>query len=623
MDPDNPNTPNALRGAPHVLKEVAHELCDGGQARLAMRYLDLYHGLNREIDYIDAEGLVLQGKCHLALGDEPSAEECFLAALEAEEDNIDARYQLALQYEKAQEKEQALIMISEALSLGAQKGDGGQEASGETATDEEMGAGAGGEYHYIVDGRGKLIKKPRTHQKGGRRPPVKGKMPPHLRVRRTFARRLGGNFDRREFEGQVSKRLRDKYNLCQSLKQGLVEGDEKATKEWMEAAKELTDDFRSFREFYPWEKYLSFIGYGDYAYNTPAKRRLKDMAERLREKMAPAEKEAQQKLDRLDHRGIPFNDWLDLFLEYAIGLAQVGKVKEAYAVCISARDSIVYQAKDNMFLIHLTWATCALHAGDEETCVAVARYFMRNDPCPDAFRLFAALCRTVQAPSSWYTSGPAQKFMMRQIVAMDQHLLQPGKKAGAVGANVGSPSTTRLAERLDVALLVMYGQMLFSSTSYSFSLNYFHRAAALEPDNPFVNLSVGLAYVHWALKRQARNRQYMLGQGLVYVFRYYNLRLAGATTRAQRQEAHYNVARTYHLVQLHPLATEYYLKVLAETERDVSDTGPAMMDGVEHEGGDKGEEYVIEAAYNLRTYYLFSGDSQRALDITRKWLTLE
>jgi len=627
MDLDNPETPNALRSVPHVVKEVANELCEAGRAEFALRYLDLYHGLNREIDYIDAEGLVLQGKCHLALGDEPSAEECFLAALEAEEDNIDARYQLALQYEKAQEKEQALIMISEALSLGEQRGAGGPAVDGNAAQGVEGGAGggAGGDYHYVVDGRGKLIRKPRTHQRRGDGVrAIKPRPGPPLRMRRTFARRLGANFDRREFESRMSKRLKDKYNLCQNLKQGLVDGDQEAIQEWMAAAKELTDDFRSFREFYPWDKYLNLIGYGSYAYNTPAKRKLKDMAERLREKMAPAEKEAQQRLDRVEHRGIPFNDWLDLFLEYAIGLVHFNKVKEAYSVCISARDSIVYQAKDNMFLIHLTWATCALHAGDEETCVAVARYFMRNDPCPDAFRIFAALCRAVQAPSSWYTSGPAQKFMLRQIAAMDKHLLQPGKRdVPAVG-----PATTALRhpERLDAALLVMYGQMLFASTSYSFSLNYFHRAASIEPDNPYVNLCVGLAYVHWALKRQAKNRQYMLGQGLVYIFRYYERRLATATTRAQRQEAHYNAARTYHLVQLHPLAAEYYLKVLDEQRE--SRGGPREdtmeLDGHEGPGGDgQGEDFVVEAAYNLRTYYLFSGDAQKALDITRRWLTLE
>jgi len=126
-----------------------------------------------------------------------------------------------------------------------------------------------------------------------------------------------------------------------------------------------------------------------------------------------------------------------------------------------------------------------------------------------------------------------------------------------------------------------------------------------------VNLSVGLAYVHWALKRQAENRQYMLTQGLHYLFRYYELRLR-STVPEERQEAHFNMARTYHLLGLQPLAVKFYEKVLEEGQQ----RGPERDDSAPPEG------LAIEAAYNLRAYHLLSGNQEAAMRVARKWLKI-
>jgi general transcription factor 3C polypeptide 3 (transcription factor C subunit 4) len=37
--------------------------------------------------------------------------------------------------------------------------------------------------------------------------------------------------------------------------------DETTTRAWMDAAKDLVDAFRSFKDFYPWDQYLNFLGY--------------------------------------------------------------------------------------------------------------------------------------------------------------------------------------------------------------------------------------------------------------------------------------------------------------------------------------------------------------------------
>lgn len=56
------------------------------------------------------------------------------------------------------------------------------------------------------------------------------------------------------------------------------------------------------------------------------------------------------------HQGISFDDWLDLFLDYAIGLAIAHRRQEAYQVCQAAKDSTVFQSSKHGFIIHVAWS---------------------------------------------------------------------------------------------------------------------------------------------------------------------------------------------------------------------------------------------------------------------------
>lgn len=57
-----------------------------------------------------------------------------------------------------------------------------------------------------------------------------------------------------------------------------------------------------------------------------------------------------------DYRGISFSAWLDIFLDFAMCLAQAGKREEAYEICDAAKDAIVfYHSREDMFLIHVAW----------------------------------------------------------------------------------------------------------------------------------------------------------------------------------------------------------------------------------------------------------------------------
>jgi general transcription factor 3C polypeptide 3 (transcription factor C subunit 4) len=123
-----------------------------------------------------------------------------------------------------------------------------------------------------------------------------------------------------------------------------------------------------------------------------------------------------------------------------------------------------------------------------------------------------------------------------------------------------------------------------------------------------INLSIGLGYIHHGLKRQSENRQFHIMQGLTFLFKYYNSRRTSLQIE-ERQEAHYNIARTYHLVGLTHLAFPYYQKVLQETD-ETPDPRAAS------------EDLVRDAAYNLQTLYAIGGNMEMVKLTTDTWMVI-
>jgi len=124
-----------------------------------------------------------------------------------------------------------------------------------------------------------------------------------------------------------------------------------------------------------------------------------------------------------------------------------------------------------------------------------------------------------------------------------------------------------------------------------------------------INLSIGLAYIHHALKRQSENRQYGVLQGMTFLLQYYNSRKQ-ADRIEERQEAHFNMARVHHMLGLVHLAVPYYLKVLHGKE-----------DGVEGKYSER-DDLAFNAAYNLQTIYVIAGNKELAKQITQEWLVI-
>ena len=145
---------------------------------------------------------------------------------------------------------------------------------------------------------------------------------------------------------------------------------------------------------------------------------------------------------------------------------------------------------------------------------------------------------------------------------------------------------------------------------YGVDADYYLRAFALDSNNPMIKLSVALGYLHYALKRQADNRQQILMQGFAFLLDYYESRQQSHNC-IEKQEAEFNVARAYHLLGLTHLAIPYYERCLK-----LSTTLPT-----ENLSRDT-EDFAREAAFALQGLWAASGNVEMAREVTEKWLVI-
>lgn len=584
LDPENKSFQDLVLDYPDLYRDAA----DGLQEAEFYEYaISFYQALRKNSNPNDPSLLIEMGKCFLKVNRNREAEESFEAAINVDPDNIESRIHLARMYESLDEQEQAFIYVNEVLNLrrsqNSKKKLHRSNYDASTENDTLMPAVGGRKSYY----------KPK---------------------------RLVNAEERQRQEAAIAERLQEQFSVMRLERNGMRAGDARASGAWMAAAADLIEDFRGFKTFYPWDKYVRFMGYTAGAARdqpqtgaTPLDADLAEMANRISTRLG-AEVDSRNDVTANvpeNYRGISFATWLDIFLDYALCLVRYGRHQEAYEICEAAKDAIVfYHCREDMFLIHVCWCACAVLANDEETCVAACRYFMKDYQfTTDTYRMFAALNRLCQSPISWYSSGPTQKYILRQIKAMDYGLVNEDarrKYFSEKGSYSAQDESGRLIvnKEMDVALLMVYGHILYTGTSYTYALNYFFRAHALDPDNPMINLSIGLGYVHYGMKRQAENRQFHIMQGLSFLFKYYKTRRQSPHTE-ERKEASYNLGRTYHMLGLTHLAVPYYEEVLDDSQSSL-----------------RQEDLALDAAFNLQTIYNTGGNWRMAQSITNSWLII-
>ena len=239
-------------------------------ARLYQNALSFYQSVKRVPGLATASVYIQMAKCFKGNGLEFKAEECFQTAIQVDENNIEARIELAKMYEALNQQEQAFIFINEIIAINRREES--QNISPRKPRRQYRKKGAlplpapppesSNDQSFVS------IKRPRTYK----------------------PRRLADPAERVKEETARADQLQRRYLTLQREYERMRVGDGTSTQKWMEAAKDLVDDFRGCKAFYPWDKFVRFLGYSRDAriqVETPLDSNLIAMADRLSQSLFP------------------------------------------------------------------------------------------------------------------------------------------------------------------------------------------------------------------------------------------------------------------------------------------------------------------------------------------------
>ncbi|GMG10448.1 unnamed protein product [Aspergillus oryzae] len=481
------------------------------------------------------------------------AENCYLTVAEHDARNIESRVQLAKLYEGIGMTEQALKYVNEAVLLGRQETRGNRRRK-DTRLEQLVMEFKLADGEIAAPGLSSALPHPVGND--GTAPTLT-----------TKPAAVFGRKDSPESENERTESIQFLYTKLLQLQPKVKGGDLEATEDWLDIADALLREFRSNRVFYPLQRNAMFLGYSRDAHKKAGKKTMMDemqeMAGRLHESLGAIP---------TDYHGITFDEWLDLFLQYALVVAGQGEPEEAYDSLAAAADATM------------------------------------DYTIPDG------------------TTGLRSSKPVRESIYQERARLSTRDENGEVIP----------AEAMDVALLVLYGHILYSGNSFLPALNYFFRAYALDDQNPTVLLSIALSYIHHSLKRQSENRHFMIMQGLAFMEEYRRVRERPGSLLQERQEMEFNYARVWHMLGLSNLAVEGYQRVLElgkQIQAESRGAKPVVQitrhvdDDVEMRDAEMDKEPFVEdfspeAALALQTLYALSGDLHLAKDVTANWLVI-
>ena len=420
------------------------------------------------------------------------------------------------------------------------------------------------------------------------------------------------------------------FARLEELGDGTDTGDQAASVEYLSVARELIEEFSTFDIFYydrrhGFRGYFRRLGSGD-IWKDSALMVLAVQANRKEDGEDDIELKERPDTIPEDFYGVHFDKWVEVFCRYALLLAREGAEDRCFNVLdVAMRSNVFYKTHKYACDIELSRLACALAVDDSQQASTAVRFLLKIYPFgTEIFRLYSAANRLCSINTE-YSTGAAYKVVLRWIKTIDYALLSPENRLwyNFKGADrtqwMSQTLNSGLIDQVqghDPALFALFGHILMCTGSYTIALNYFFRAFAITPDDPVLNLSIGVAYFQHALKRLSENRQYQIQQGIAFVTRYYQLRTKGKIA-IHEQEAEYNVGRVYHGLGLVSQAIPYYRRCIA-----LSDQVKRQADAQFAESGGV-EDFAVEAAYALQTIYVLSEDFEGAFEVTLSNLVIE
>ncbi|KAI0072549.1 TPR-like protein [Panus rudis PR-1116 ss-1] len=564
----------------------------------------IYEMLGADAETSSLYVLLQAASCRRMVGDLKESAEVYEHVIAADPTNNDAKMKLAEIYEILGEVRRALDLVHQVIDSRRRKGhrqdgdDGSQDPSASLFNEKSRG-----------------------------KKPAKAR-PPKLSAAQMV-----------EMEAAKEREVSQAYHRIKDLWPRMLGGEEGAVREWLFEADKLVEMYRVTRALFLTTKPGGFRGM------FPSKRANRqrteanedDMASRLqlelgRDALARKSKASGSSNTYLDHfRGISFDDWLRLFMQYAFLLTKRGDFELAHEVLRHISFSNPFQNREKQDIIRLAIVACAIGGDQPGVIVEQARKLVNthqfnNEP----YRILIASLGSGMNATDGFIASTLSKHMLREIKLFD--LAHKNKDALKWNPNtkryalVGS-STKEEEDEDDVPItndkqnaqpqarlptkdnpigVALYGQICLAAKSYQSAIFYLLHAYDYCPYDPVVCLCLAVASIGRAMQRQADNRHHLVTQAMTFLTKYRALR---GTNAEGMEEVEYNFGRAFHHLGLMALATHHYSRVLQLVENRLAK-------------GDQDVGLAGEAAYNLSLIYVSTGATALAEKLYRRWLSL-
>ncbi|PPQ68724.1 hypothetical protein CVT26_003630 [Gymnopilus dilepis] len=532
----------------------------------------------------------------------------------ADPTNNDAKMKLAEIYEIMGEPRKALDLVYEVIDSRRRKGRGaagGQAREGSTQPASTS-----------------LFAEEKTSKKAA----------PAARANRLTPAQL------RELEAEKEKEVTRGYQRLKDLWAAMLAGEEEPEREWMLEAEKLVDMFRETRNLFLTSRNNPFRGM--FPRSRPRKHVSQEanedeMVSRLqldleRDSIARKSAKAGQHPGAVNvFRGVSFDDWLRLFMQYCFTLTKRGQYEVADEVLRHIMLSNAYQAKERQDSIRLALIACSIAAERHDIVVEQARKLItqhqfNNEPLRILMASLASGLRNTDA----FITSTLQKHLFREMKLSDTAVKNPevlkwnplnkryaptgqgGKATADADAEgdddeeadapsvSGEPSNAGMPEipkEQNPVIITIYGQICIAAKSYQSAIFYLLHAYDYYPDDPMICLCLAIASIGRAMQRQSDNRHHLVVQAMAFLSKYRKLR---GTDDQTVREVEFNFARTFHQLGLYSHAVKHYERVLDMAEKAGNDY------------------FAKEAAYNLSLIFVFTGATPLADALYRKWLSI-
>ncbi len=368
---------------------------------------------------------------------------------------------------------------------------------------------------------------------------------------------------------------------------------------WIDLTSDLIEIFSMYRCFFSSERARRFnVGLRKRTEKLSIDHKLSRMRYLQNEIILSEEMDsAEEALKKNSFRGITYEQWYNLFMKYAIMIAQYEQDTESsMAILDIAKHVNVF--KDYTLTTNLVGLSIGIQSSDNYLAQTQVRNLMNDFQfCPIVLKIFMASYLPDSFNMEHYADPSTQKYILRQVKAYDS--LKEKKDITGMAAITNKNVDLSTNHPL---LNYIYASLLYFNKSYYSALAYCVKLYKVFDKDPALLFLLALSNLNRSTQRKTLNTNFQILQGLTYLKEYAELK--DMNDPYQKMEVLYNIGRAFHQLGLDNIAISFYENVL-KIEVD-----------------DKNYDLKIETAYNLYMIYNIHQNFQLAEDIMDMYLVV-